>query len=305
MKFTVTYPLASAGCGDEFMTPQALREFCRTAEEAGFDAIGFTDHPAPTHRWMMSGGHDAFEPFAALAYVAAITENVMLIPNIVVLPYRNPFLVAKSVATLDALSDGRFVLAAGVGYLKGEFRALGVDFDSRNQAFDQAIEVMRGVWTQDDFSYDGLGFTAFGQTVNPKPKGRIPVWIGGNSRMARRRVAKYGDGWAPFAAPSVITKTARTASMNTYDDLRTKLDDLWRLVEAQDRDPSSIDVCYVAPSEGGNPASKHFNPDAYLRAINRLSALGVTWLNVPLPSTSLQQALTTLTHYSTTVISQP
>ena len=88
-------------------------EFARAAEEAGFDGIGFTDHPAPTHRWLAAGGHDALDPFAALAFAAAVTERLLLIPNVVVLPYRNPFLVAKSAATIDALSGGRFVLAVG------------------------------------------------------------------------------------------------------------------------------------------------------------------------------------------------
>ncbi|MXZ54196.1 MAG: LLM class F420-dependent oxidoreductase, partial [Acidimicrobiaceae bacterium] len=201
MKFSVTYPLAAGRCSAEFATRQGLVEFARAAEAAGFDGIGFTDHPAPTRRWMAAGGHDALDPFAALAFTAAVTERVQLIPNVVVLPYRNPFLVAKSAATIDAMSDGRFVLAVGTGYLKGEYRALGVDFEERNDLFDEAIEVMRGVWTNDDFSYEGRNFTARGQTANPKPERPIPIWIGGNSRLSRRRVATVADGWVPFPAP--------------------------------------------------------------------------------------------------------
>ena len=185
MRFSVTYPLASGRASAEFATRRGVVEFARAAEEAGFDGIGFTDHPAPTHRWMTAGGHDALDPFAALAFCAAVTERILLIPNEVVLPYRNPLLVAKSVATIDALSGGRFVLAVGTGYLKGEYRALGVDFDERNALFDEALEVMRGVWTTDDFQYEGRNFTAHGQTANPKPSGPIPIWIGGNSRLSR------------------------------------------------------------------------------------------------------------------------
>ena len=128
----------------------------------------------------------------------------------VVLPYRNPLLVAKSVATVDALSGGRFVLAVGTGYLKGEYRALGVDFDERNDLFDEAIEVIRGVWTTDDFQYEGRNFTARGQTANPKPSQPIPIWIGGNSRLSRRRVVEKADGWVPFPAPRGLASTART-----------------------------------------------------------------------------------------------
>ncbi|MYJ29764.1 MAG: LLM class F420-dependent oxidoreductase, partial [Acidimicrobiaceae bacterium] len=210
MRFSVTYPLASGRASAEFATRQGVVEFARAAEEAGFDGVGFTDHPAPTHRWMSAGGHDALDPFAALAFCAAVTERILLIPNVVVLPYRNPLLVAKSVATIDTLSGGRFVLAVGTGYLKGEYRALGVDFEERNDLFDEAIEVMRGVWSSDDFSYEGRNFTAHGQTVNPKPAARIPIWIGGNSRLSRRRAATVGDGWVPFPAPRGLAATART-----------------------------------------------------------------------------------------------
>ncbi|MCY4663647.1 MAG: TIGR03619 family F420-dependent LLM class oxidoreductase, partial [Acidimicrobiaceae bacterium] len=183
MRFSVTYPLASGRASSEFATRLGVMEFARAAEEAGFDGIGFTDHPAPTHRWMSAGGHDALDPFAALAFCAAATERLLLIPNVVVLPYRNPLLVAKSVATIDALSNGRFVLAVGTGYLKGEYRALGVDFDQRNDLFDEAIEAMRGIWTPDDSRHEGRNFTAHGQTANPKPSRPIPIWIGGNSRL--------------------------------------------------------------------------------------------------------------------------
>ena len=172
MRFSVTYPLASGRASAEFATRRGVMEFARAAEEAGFDGIGFTDHPAPTHRWMSAGGHDALDPFAALAFCAAITERLLLIPNVVVLPYRNPLLVAKSVATIDALSNGRFVLAVGTGYLKGEYRALGVDFDQRNDLFDEAIEVMRSVWTTDDFQFEGRNFTATARPSIPSRPGR-------------------------------------------------------------------------------------------------------------------------------------
>ena len=222
-------------------------EFARAAEEAGFDGIGFTDHPAPTQRWISAGGHDALDPFAALAFAAAVTERLLLIPNIVVLPYRNPFLAAKSAATVDALSDGRLVLAVGTGYLKGEYRALGVDFDERNELFDEAVEVMRGVWTTDDFRYEGRHFTAHGQTVNPKPSRPVPIWIGGNSRLSRRRVATTADGWVPFPAPRGLATTTRTPPLETVGDLRAMLDDLWRQTEAAGRDPADIDVLVHRP----------------------------------------------------------
>jgi len=111
MKHWVTYPLVAHPYHPAFVTKDAIVRFAQTAEAAGFSGIGFTDHPAPSDRWLRAGGHDALDPFSALAFVAAVTERIRLIPNIVVLPYRNPFLVAKMVATIDALSGGRFTLA--------------------------------------------------------------------------------------------------------------------------------------------------------------------------------------------------
>jgi len=111
VRFFVTYPLVAHPCSPDFLTRDALRQFCQTAELNGFDGIGFTDHPAPTAKWLQAGGHDALDPFVALSFCAAVTERIRLIPNIVVLPYRHPLIVAKMVATLDTLSEGRFTLA--------------------------------------------------------------------------------------------------------------------------------------------------------------------------------------------------
>jgi probable F420-dependent oxidoreductase len=297
----VTYPLVAHPANPELVGGDAVRRFARTAEAAGFDGIGFTDHPAPTHRWLQAGGHDAFDPFAALAYVAGITERILLIPNICVLPYRNPFVVAKMVATIDALSGGRFVLAAGSGYLRAEFRALGVDPDERNDLFDEALDVLRGVWTTDDFAYEGRHFNAPGQTANPKPVARVPLWIGGNSERARQRVADAGDGWNPFPAPAALAKTARTPVLETVDDLTRMLDDLWRRVDAAGRDPSTIDIAFVTGA-GGDLGSDAFDGDAHLQATEQLGSIGVTWIGVSVPGDSLAHAVESLERYGEQVI---
>ena len=126
MRFHVTHPLISHPYHPELVTGEGVVRLARAAEAAGFDGYGFTDHPAPTQAWLEAGGHDALDPFVALGVVAAVTSTIRLIPNIVVLPYRNPFVVAKAAAPLDSLSGGRFTLATGVGYLEGEYAALGV-----------------------------------------------------------------------------------------------------------------------------------------------------------------------------------
>lgn len=300
MKFSVTYPLVTHPYNPEFLTKDGLVRFATAAEAAGFSGIGFTDHPAPTHRWLQAGGHDALDPFAALAFVAAVTDTIRLVPNIVVLPYRNPFLVAKSVATIDALSGGRFTLAVGTGYLKGEYKALGVDFDERNRIFDEAVEVLRGIWTQDDFSYEGTGFLAHGQTANPQP-GHVPIWIGGNSKLSRRRVAASADGWVPFPAPRALASTAKTPPLETAADLAEMLDYLWRHVDEAGRDRAEIDVSF-GTTEGGSPATDDFDADAHLHGLSDLAALGVTWSSVSTPGDSIDHAIETLERYGREVI---
>ena len=300
MKHWVTYPLVTHPYNPAFVSKDAVTRFARAAEASGFDGIGFTDHPAPSHRWLQAGGHDALDPFVALAFVAAVTDRLLLIPNIVVLPYRNPFLVAKAVATIDALSGGRFILATAAGYQRAEYRALGVEFDDRNDLFDEAIEVLKGIWTTDDFTYEGKNFTAKGQTANPKPV-RTPIWIGGNSQKARHRVATVADGWNPFPAPASIAATTKTIALETVDDLALLLDDLWRRVDGAGRDPSEINGSFVNRA-GGDPGTPGFDADAALGGLAELSALGVTWTSTSVPSDSVDHAIETLERYGEQVI---
>ena len=303
MNYWVTYPLTTHPYNPELTTKAALTEFCQVAEAAGFSGVGFTDHPAPSEKWLKAGGHDALDPFTALAFCAAVTDRMRLIPNILVLPYRNPFVVAKAAATLDVLSGGRFTLAVATGYMRGEYAALGVDFDERNALFDEAIEVLRGVWSEDAFAFQGTTFTAKGQSANPKPSPHPPIWIGGNSRLSRRRVARYADGWSPFPAPRVLATTAKTRPLETLDDLRPMLDELWQFMEEAGRDPASIDVAF-GTSAGGDPGGDSFNPEAQLAAVEELAAMGITWSGVGVPGDSLPHALETLERFGKTVIAQ-
>ncbi len=301
MKFSVTYPLLTGQHDPALATKEAMVRFALTAERAGFDGVGVTDHPAPSHRWLEGGGHDAFDPFVALSFCAAVTDRLRLIPNILVLPYRNPFVVAKAVATLDALSGGRFTLAVAAGYLRSEYQALGVDFDERNALFDEAVEVLFGIWAEDDFAYEGRHFTARGQTANPKPDPPPPIWIGGNSRLARRRVARYGDGWKPFPAPRPLSTTAKTPPLESVDDLAVMLDELWGFMAAEGRDPDELDITF-ATSAGGNPGSDTFDADARLEALAALASLGVAWADVGVPGDSLDAALETIEAFGASVI---
>jgi probable F420-dependent oxidoreductase len=248
-----------------------------------------------------SGGHDALDPFVAMGYAAAVTSTLRLIPNLVVLPYRNPLLVAKAGATLDRLSSGRFVLAVGVGHLKGEFAALGVDYEKRAGIFDEGLDVIRRIWAEDDVSFAGEHFELRGVTARPRPAARPRIWIGGNTAAARRRVVTFGDGWCPFAASELLARATRTATMDADAGLIQGIDDLRRRCDRAQRDFGTIDINFNGLR--GTPGTPEFNADAYLTEMSRLAALGVTGIQVSVPGDSLGHALEAIEEFGENVVS--
>ena len=303
MKFAITHPMISHPYDPELVSGAGIAAVASAAEAAGFSGFGFTDHPAPTQRWLEAGGHDSLDPFVAMSYAAAGTSTIRMIPNIVVLVYRNPFVVAKAAATLDLLSGGRFTLAVGAGYLKREFAALGVDHDERNELFDEAIDVIRAIWTSDEVSFVGRHFVAEGVTAHPRPtqSPHPPIWVGGNSGRARQRAAERGDGWCPFPAPASLAQTARTITLDTAEGLADAVDDLHRRCDAIGRDPAELDISF-SNLVGGAAGSDAFAPDAQLAGLERLGALGVNWTQVSLPGDSLSHALEAIGQYGDQVI---
>src|ERR1700739_3149316 len=303
MHFTITHPMHRHPYNPELVSGDGIVAVAVAAEAAGFHGFGFTDHPAPTQRWLEAGGHRPPRTLVARAFAAAVTTTLRLIPNIVVLPYRNPFVVAKSGASLDLLSGGRFTLAVGVGYLKREFAALGVDYEERAALFDEALDVIRSIWTTDDVTYEGKHFTASGITAHPRPASdpHPPIWVGGNTAAARRRVAQKGDGWCPFPAPAVLAQTARTATLDSMPGLAAGMPDPRPRVDEAGRDWSKFAVAFTN-FDGGNPADDDFNADAYLTGMAKLAELGVTWLQVGLPGDSVVHATDTIERFKTLVI---
>lgn len=303
MRFTITHPMHSHPYNPELVTGAGIAAVATAAERAGFSGFGFTDHPAPTQRWLQAGGHDALDPFVAMGFAAAHTSRLRLIPNIIVLPYRNPFVVAKAGATLDLMSEGRFTLAVGVGYLKREFTALGVDFEERATLFEESLQVIRDAWTTDNVTFEGRHFTATGITAHPRPASdpHPPIWIGGNTAAARARVARFGQGWCPFRAPAGLAQTARTAALESNEQLAGQIEDLRRRLEQQDRDASDVDIA-ITNDVGGNPGAPDFDPAAYLDGVHQLERLGVTWVQVGIPGDSRAHAIEAIEQFGSTVI---
>src|SRR5262249_26653659 len=154
-----------------------------------------------------TGGKPSYEPLTFLSYVAARTQRIRLGTSVLVLPYHNPIRLAKIAATLDVLSGGRLTLGVGVGSIEQETRAMGSVFKERGAFSDEAIAVMRALWTQADPKFEGRYAHFSGSKFSPKPlqKPSIPLVVGGISRAAVRRAARLGDGWQPLGlAPEAL-----------------------------------------------------------------------------------------------------
>lgn len=280
VRFMLGLPTDEVGRHAEFGTAAAVAEMARAAEAAGYHGVFVTDHPIPPDRFLRKGGHHALEPTVVLAVAAAATTRLRLMTNLLVIGYRNPFLAAKAVASLDALSEGRVVLGTGAGYLREEFAALGVDFERRNEILDEALEVMKAVWRGDSVSLRGAGWVADGHTALPAPVQRPhpPIWIGGNSRRALRRVVRHGDGWIPLYAPAAFARFVRSAPLETPADLRARLDWVRRhAAETGGRPPADVMIGPLGHPRWGTP---DFDVPRYVDAVHELAALGVTHVPV-------------------------
>lgn len=272
MKINVSLPFDRIQDGDEFLGAEAITEIAQTAERVGFNAACDTDHPVPTGRWLDAGGHHAQDPFVILSFVAAATRTLRLQTGILVLPYRNPFITARAVATLDFLSGGRVTLGLGAGYLKGEYKALGVDFDRRNEIMDEYLKAMKAAWTADEFTFEGTGYQALGNRILPRPiqQPHPPLLIGGNSKRAIRRAVELGDAWNPFISSAAISATTRTPSMADEMDVASGIDYLREQCEKVGRkQPPEVILGAV------NSPNEAWNPSALLDKIGKMRELGI------------------------------
>ncbi len=300
MKFSLELPTQRVDAPDEFVTAEAIAEGARAAADAGFSAVNVTDHPAPDSRWLDAGGHHALDPFVALSFAAAAHPTIKLHTNIYVAAYRNPFLGAKLVQSLDVLSEGRLILGVASGYLKPEFAALGVDFSNRAALLDDALEVLDEVLAGGDVAREGSSYMARGVRVRPVSKsGRPPIWIGGNSRRAMKRSIAY-EGWAPFHT-SGLERTTRTSAIETTDDLSAAVAEVRRMVAESPRGGDrAFDVCW---SEALFFGSDSRSIDEKCSRVARLEKAGVTWTTVSPPGSTRAEWLEHVAWFGRNVIS--
>ena len=240
------------------------------ADELGFDSVWVSDHVVlpsriestypygPPGTFTPETSQNFWEPFAVLAFTAGRTQRVKLGTSVLVVPQRQPLVVAKQWATLDALSGGRTILGIGAGWMREEFEALGVDtFERRGAATDEAVRLYRALWTQEgdgSFNGDVYQFRPLRAVPKPAQKGGPPIWVGGHGRRSIRRAAELGDGWH--------------AVRIDLEDLGTAVTTLHEMLDRYGRQPQDVLVSVVvnAHAPGTGPQGEPRDYDLVGRA---------------------------------------
>ena len=187
-----------------------------------------------------SGSGESMEQITLLSYIAGQTSKIRLVTSVLIVPHRNPLIAAKSLATLDLLSEGRLVVGVGVGWMREEFQALGLPpFEERGAVTDEYIRAFKVLWTEDDPHFQGKYISFDDISFLPKPvqKPHPPIWVGGESRPALRRTAELADGWYPLGSNP-------TFPMGTPEQLKAGMERLAGYAERFGRDPSTIETIY-------------------------------------------------------------
>jgi probable F420-dependent oxidoreductase len=280
MKLSVEFPSVSYREG-----PAAVADLARAIERIGYDHIDIFDHVVmgvPIEgraRGPYNAAMPILEALTALAYLAAVTSRVTLGTEVLVLPQRQPALVAKQVSTLDTLSGGRIRLGVGVGWQESEYDALGESFRTRGARMDDAIRLLRAYWTDAEVTTAGPHYRTISMAMEPKPPqgARLPIWIGGNSEAAYRRVGRFGDGWLA----SRVTDPASA---------RESIESIRRHAERAGRDPGAIGLQSMVAPPPRDSAGKTFyaDHDAVVARVAALKAMGFEW--VALNATAIFQA---------------
>ena len=233
--------------------PDDISAIAKTGERLGFSSIVFGDHIvfpveiSSPYPYTVDGGFpgvgDALEQLNLMSFIAGITETVRLVNSVMILPHRNPLATAKMLATIDVLSKGRLTVGVGVGWMREEFEALSApDFDKRGAASNEFLEIFKKCWTQDPVSHDGefYSFKELRCLPHPVQEPHPPIWVGGHSKAALRRVAKYADGWHPVGATS--------ASPLPPEEFRLLLEALKVMMKSERRNYDDLTISLKAPS---------------------------------------------------------
>ena len=300
--------------------PDALASIARLGDRLGFFCMVAPDHilhpnqvesvyPYSLTGSILSGGNmgegEWPEQITTLAFLAGVTEHIRLVTSVMIVPYRNPLLTAKMLATLDVLSKGRLIVGAGVGWMEEEFEMLSTPpFSERGAVTNEYLRAFIELWTQDNPTFDGQ-YTQFSDlTFLPKPvqKPHPPIWIGGQSRPAIRRAARLGNAWHPVGAIP--------ATPLEPDELAGNVALLRELAERAGRDPTSIDVSMKAPlydssmDQTGPRRRFSGSPEDVLEDISIYEDVGVTHLVFDFRSPDPGETEDRMSHFADEIMSR-
>jgi probable F420-dependent oxidoreductase len=244
----------------------AVRAYGIGVEEMGFAHLLAYDHVVgadPAVHEGFAGPYDAWttfhEPMVLFGYLAGVTK-LELVTGIIVLPQRQTVLAAKQAAEVDLLTEGRFRFGVGVGWNAVEYEALGQRFDQRGRRLSEQIDLLRRLWTEPSLSFSGTFDTVTGAGINPRPRQRpIPVWIGGQTEPAYRRIGRLADGWFPQVAPG--------------DALQQALEVVAAAAREAGRDPSAIGM-------EGRVGIDLDDPDRFVRQVEKWRAAGASHVSI-------------------------
>jgi len=283
------------------MQPADFQTIAHTADELGYHAINIPEHIVIPDNLVGTMGSHWPHALTTMAFVAGATTGIRVNSCVIVLPYHDPVVLAKAVSTLDVLSGGRLTLTFGVGHAEHEFEALGVPFHRRGRITDEYLEAMTVLWTQDVPTYHGEFVQFEGVHFDPKPvqQPHPPLWFGGNSPAAMRRVAHFGTGWMPW--------------LIRPDELPAKLDELRAMPGYGDH--GAVEIWFPAAPvrireedhtlTADQPHDRFSSEQEVIDAIGRLRDMGVTETTIPYPgaaATSLSEHLDQLAWGAESVI---
>ncbi len=280
MKIAIEFPSVMYREGQE-----GLARLARAVEDAGYDQIDMFDHVVMGHpregrpRGPYPANMPILEALVTLGFLAAVTRRIGLGTEVLVLPQRQPVLVAKQASTLDLLSGRRLRLGVGVGWQESEFEALGVEFRSRGRAMDEALALLRKCFVEASIEHEGAFYRARAVAMEPKsrPEGP-PLWFGGFSEAAFRRTGEHGAGWLGAAASPEQAGRAMSA-------IRAH-------AERAGRDPRAIgfQAQLTPPPRRGEGGDFYADPDRVARAAAQAGALGFDWVTLNATSVFLAGA---------------
>lgn len=280
MKLAVDYPSVAFREG-----PEKVLELGQAIERIGYDEIAIFDHVVMGYPTEDRSGPryppkmPILEAIVLMAQLAAVTTTVGLSTEVLVLPQRQPVLVAKQISTIDLMSKGRVRLGVGVGWQPSEFDALEEEFTNRGKRMDEAITLLRSYWSDEQIDFQGEYYSSTAMAMEPKPAqaGGPPIWIGGGSKAALRRTAQLGDGWMGSA-------------LADDDEINRSLAMIREFAEASGRDPGEIGLQMMLqpPPTREEDKAYYADHDQVVARVVRLKELGFEW--VSLNATAIFQA---------------